>query len=269
MDLKSMKKLLAVAVTAAGCAMAAPTQADPLAFLPQNTSIQFKYDNFENPIVTAANQTLSGIFLVSSILDNNTLGTYWADRISDGTSLVGFFDGLVSQTPTASGTGGFDINFTGGTLTIYNVPAGTVANPTFNPTSPGDSFANQLCGGACPTPFLTMDFVGGVFPSDPTVTLRSHVDTLSAPLTGSGFGRLEVTGGTAAGAFGSEFSLNSNFQSCPATGPNASLCNNAGAWPIASFDPVTGRTIPEPGSLALLAAGFLAAAGLRKRFPRR
>lgn len=257
MKLGSLKKLITVTATAAACALAGPTQADVLSFLPAGTDIQFKYDNFENPIITDAGQTLSGIFLITSIINNTTLHTYWADGISDGTSLVGVFDGLVSEAPTAAGTGGFDINFTGGTLTIYNVPEGT-----FNPTGPADSFASQICGGACPTPFLTMDFVGGVFPSDPNVTLRSHVDSLTEPLTGSGFGRLVTTGGTAFNAFGSEFSLNSNFQSCPASGPNAGLCNAAGDWPIASFDPVTGRTVPEPGTLALLAAGLFGIAGL-------
>lgn len=254
---KTILKAAAITALFAGQALA-----DPLATVPPGTSIQFKYDNFENPIITAAGQTLSGILTVTSIINNANNQTLWASDVSDGTELTGFFTGLVSQTPVASGTGGFDIGFTGGTLTMYNVATGS-----FNPTSPADPLQSQICpGGVCPAPYLTFSFVPGIVPSNPTVTLQSHVSTLTAPLTGSGFGRLEVTGGTAASRFGigSQFSLNSNFSSCGTNAPNAALCANAGAWPLASFDPVTGRTIPEPGTLLLLGLGAVGAAAVRR-----
>src|SRR6186713_2389994 len=117
-------KALVLGMVSAGClALMAPARADPVTFLPAGTDVQFKYNNLET-IVSNVGDVLTGIFSISSI--GNTSGSllYWGAGISDGTILTGFFTGLTVAEilPTA---GGNIIYFTGGTLTMYNVPVGS------------------------------------------------------------------------------------------------------------------------------------------------
>jgi len=125
-------------------------------------------------------------------------------------------------------------------LTMYNVPVGS-----YNPTSPANPIAGQICpGGVCPAAWLTASFAAGAAVDDPltlfnesTATLVSTVSSLTQPLTGTGDGELELTGGTAASKFvdgpGPDFSIQSNLQSCPVPvgNPFAPNCAVAGAWP--------------------------------------
>ena len=232
---------------------------DPASLLPADADIQFKYNDLEI-VVDQVGQVLTGIFTISSIGDPAGTPVYWASGLS-GSELNGVFTDLtVAQiTPTVAG---FDIFFTGGTLEMYNVATGS-----YVPSGPADAIDAQICGGACPDPWLTFDFVSGIVdvddPTTPgfdesTTTLFSGVTALVNPLTGTGDGNLLVTGGTAASKFNPNMSLQSNLQSCPTNDPNfAPNCNIAGLWPLASFDPVVGSTIPEPELLVLMSAGLL------------
>jgi hypothetical protein len=238
---------------------------DAATFLPSNSPIQFKYNNLE-VVVSQEGDTGSGIFTISSLGDPSGTPIYWASGLS-GSELNGSFSNLtVAQ--IVGVPGGQNIYFTGGTLTIYNV-----ANGSYNPSAPPTTDA-QICGGACPTPWLTMDFVPGIVLVDDgatafdetLTTLFSTVSGLTSPFTGTGDGNLVVTGGTAAGYFNPDFSLQSNLQTCPTTDPNfAPNCAKAGSWPLASFDPMIGSTVPEPGTLFLLGAGLLGAGFANRR----
>jgi hypothetical protein len=223
---------------------------DPVTFLPANSPIQFKYNNFENQ-VSKIGDVLSGIVNVTSI--GSGISNYWASDIL-GSQLTGIFKNLtVFDIQPVSG--GQNIYFSGGTLELFNVAAGT-----FDPTKA--TVNQQVCNAVtCPAAWLTFDFVPGVVasgtPAQMAATLFSAVSALTSPFTGTGDGLLKVTGGTAASFFGPNMSLQSNLQSCPAPGgafdPN---CAFAGGYPVASFDPVTGVTVPEPGILFLMGIGL-------------
>lgn len=273
--LKYLTKAATVAsLCVAGFLSAAPAQAYSIN-LPPLSDIQFKYNNLET-VVSNVGDSLYGLVNVASLGDPSGTPIYWASGLS-GSELTGYFSGLTVQQITSAGGGGDNIYLTGGQLTLYNVP-----NGTYSPTGPGASFSltsiqDQICpGGVCPSPWLTFNFVPGVVTTnDPatafdetTATLFSTVSALTTPLTGQGTGILQVTGGTAAAVFGlgQQMSLKSTLQSCPSADPRFSAnCSKAGSWQLASFDPVVGHTIPEPGTLALLGIGLLGVSFVAKK----
>ena len=107
------KTALMAGLFAAGCVGSgqAFAWADPTTFLPQNSDVQFKYNDLEIT-VGQVGDVLNGIFAISSLGDTSGSNIYWASGLS-GSQLTGRFDNLtVAQiTPV---TGGSAIYFTGG-----------------------------------------------------------------------------------------------------------------------------------------------------------
>lgn len=271
---KKFKALAAGMATTGALLLAGPAHADYItSSLPGDSPVQFKYNDLET-VVSEVGQQLSGIFTISSIGDPSGTPIYWASGLGGSGEINGYFSGLTVAEILPS-TGGFNIYFTGGSLSMFSVAAGS-----YNPTSPLNPIDPQICGGACGPAWLTADFAAGAGVDlgnggfdESTATLIATVSSLTTPLTGTGDGKLELTGGTAATSFldgpGPDFSIQSNLQSCPTADPQFSAnCNKAGDWPVASFDPVIGQTVPEPGTLFLMGAGLAAlgfGASRRKR----
>jgi len=267
--LKQLRRGIGIATAVAALGFASTAVADPVNFLPAGADVIFKFNDLEPVLPTTVGAPVGPtIFTITTISAPSGTPIYWASGISDGMMLVGVVSGQTVQTITPNG-GGFDITLTGGTINVYLVPLGS-----YVPTSPGASIPSQICGGpsggVCPAPWLTLNLVPGIVPTIPGSTEFVNVNSLTVPLTGSGFANLVVTGGTATTRFpvGSIASENFNFSSCPGTGAFAILCTQAGTWPVVSFDPVTSRTVPEPATLLLLGLGVLGAAVVRRRSQR-
>ena len=260
-------KRIGVAAVLAGLASIAT--ADPIDYLSANTDLQIKFQNREVEI-TGLNQELFGLVNITSILNVDGTTTFWSGNgVTDGTQLVGYFEGLTS---IADQTGGGGLSFTGGSLVIYNVTSGSYSPSTSPDTK---DYANQLCGGVCPTPWLTADFVPGIndlFGAGANATLQAAIATTNVQ---AGFGYASVTGGTNAAFFDSDMFTFTNFAAADLFlrsnfvlgDSNTCPLAQSGGWGVCSDDPITARTVgvSEPGILALLGISGLVVGVVRRR----
>jgi hypothetical protein len=256
---------LAIGLAAGAIGFAGAAYADPITYIPQGSNFSIKFVDREI-VITSLGQELFGIFNITQINSADGSTTFWnGNGGTDGTQLVGFFEGLVSE---ADQTGGGGLSFTGGHLELFNV-----ANGTYSPsTSPNTKdYLNQLCGGSATclaNPWLTGDFVPGIndaIGGDATLQAAFALTNVQA-----GFGYLSVTGGTNAAAFDTNGFSFVNF-------PNADLflrsnfvlattqtCAANNGWSVCSDDPIIGARVPEPGTLLLLGLGALAFGAIRR-----
>lgn len=263
------RRTLAVAVAAGAIGFAGAAYSDPINFIPPGSNFSIKFVDREIQITTIG-QELFGIFNVTQINSGNGSTTYWnGNGGTDGTQLVGFFEGLIAgpdQTGTPTG-----ISFTGGHLELFNVANGTYS-PGTNPNT--KDYLNQLCGGSATclaNPWLTADFVPGIndaFGPTADATLQAVFATTNV---NAGFGYMSVTGGTNGAVFdtngfsfnnfpNADFFLRSNFVLA-----NRQTCTFNDGWQVCSDDPIIGARIPEPGTLLLLGLGGLALGAIRRR----
>lgn len=262
------RRTLAVTVAAGAIAFAGAAYSDPINYIPPGSDFSIKFVDREIQIVAGVTE-LFGIFDITQINSADGTTTFWnGNGGTDGTQLVGFFQGLIpgpDQTGTPTG-----ISFTGGQLELFNVANGTYS-PGTNPNT--KDYLNQLCGGSATclaNPWLTANFVPGIndlFGPTADATLQAVVATTNV---NAGFGYLSVTGGTNGAAFDTNGFSFTNF-------PNADLflrsnfvlatpqtCSASNGWQVCSDDPIIGARIPEPATLLLLGLGALALGAIRR-----
>jgi hypothetical protein len=187
------RRTLAVAVAAGAIGFAGAAYSDPINYIPPGSDFSIKFVDREIQIIRFG-QELFGLFNITQINSGDSSTTFWnGNGATDGTQLVGFFEGLISEPDQTGGTG---LSFSGGHIALFNVPNGTYS-PGTNPNT--KDYLNQLCGGSATclaNPWLTADFVPGINDAlGPTgdATLQA---AFAATNVQAGFGYLSVTGGS-------------------------------------------------------------------------
>lgn len=225
--------------------------------------VEIKYKNWETLIDNDASggitvgDGLRGLMRVTSI---DTLGgsPLWS-QLSNGQEITGYFTGL-TVSAIAGGGGLFDIDFTGGTLALYLDSTPEYANPVPGAVPPAN-FTDSDTG----NPFLTGAFNYGIKPPSVAITQNATVNSLTSPLSGTGFFYLDVTGGDYAWMFDTDGftvfdgSKRDIFARSNITGPG-----NFG-FTYNSDDPARANVVPEPSTFLLLGAGILAVGGFARR----
>jgi hypothetical protein len=244
--------------------------------------VTFHWTNYETR-VTAAGQTLSGVFTLDQIgkpLAGGGLISTW-NQGAGGEYLYGLFTDLTVQNFGGENPGAVT-TFTGGTLEVYKL------NSAFDLTNDGTVYADlRAAGGGLSNAWLTASFAsinpfGTTLVSSVkniTTNNQSGVNKSWIGINSSGDGYLDVTGGTMKDTFDTnsipllrpdltpfhqaDFTLANTFSILNVgQGP---LNHQVLGWDVVSSDPITGSAVPEPGTMALFGIGLLGMAIYGKR----
>lgn len=288
-------KPLAALVAAGLCGLAVNASAYTTADLGvTGFDFQIKYNNYEflnaDPTVGSGATNTGGLYLG----DNFGIFNVTSIQHSDGTPpnlwnagapgntipiLSGVFWGFDvynSSTTNARASGGHIAIFANSTFTQAIREQGPAAMVGTGTTTIDGVNMPTYAGITTGTLLLVADYQNGCDAGDLNATLCAPV---FIPAGGSfigaakGYADVNPTAGDLGAAFDTgslltdipgvfrDLSVQSNFSTPALSGLPVGQTTN---WPVWSFDPVFGRAVPEPTTLALLGAGF-AAFGLGRR----
>ncbi len=221
------------------------------------------------PVGAIGSEDSWGILSIASIVRTSDNFQYFT-RGTNG-YIIGSVTGLTdfsSGVYTAPGFGTYQLDHsTGGAINLYR------SNANYNPAVASSDQANVIASVTNLPLWLSLDFVLGA--TDPGVDATGAAATYVSNFnygsgTGSGSGFLSVTGGSVADKFdtntlmtGAGLTADASFDvTLGRLTPND---RGYGNWLASSTAAVRGYALPEPGSLALVGAGLIGFAGLRRR----
>lgn len=282
-----MKKLISAAVAIAAIGLLLPGAA--LAISIPGGPIRFHLTNFETFVsggtTTTATPAVGEELRALITIDQGITGfaggtTFFTGGPGGDSNITGTLTGATVTSVTPTGIG-FDVTFTGGTINLFESPAGPLPTPLFADIGlAGPAPASPFTAG---TNIATFTLRPGVT-SSLTTTLSSTA-TLTSPPTSIGNFFADITGGTLLTTLnGNFFGVSQGMNAAPnAVFGNADIfgqttvvqanpagtalapfgCDAAGhCLNFTSSDPIKAFAVPNPAAMMLVGVGLLGLGGL-------
>ena len=242
--------------------------------------VEFKYDNWEDITMPAS---APGINLADGVEDNwgvTRVSTIWSNPLvgssqllwyhgKGGEELTGVF-GCIDIDRVVVTASGFELDSVSGFMDFYLNPVGSFAETVGragrigSPCTLGYQGITNVAAGS---QFMALQFVPGINPALPLITVDGDVDIMTVPGSGDAAAYLAVTDPTIGygwmfdgdGYLGglADFYLKNSFMPY----------SDQTKWHNWSHDPVVGDAVPEPATMLLLGTGLIGLAGFgRKKF---
>lgn len=213
-------------------------------------------------LVTAQNPTLTGVFQVNNIRNQNTAAISYTYG-DNGAFLTGYFSGFTLSGVTTGATA-TTLTFTGGQLFYYLNSSNVFTNSA---GSPALDIAAQTAAGK-----LWLQVSPEVLDPNGTtlvITLNGLNPTTTAFTSSNAFALGDVVGGMAAPFLNSDFYHGFNGQRPDVVFSGSATMSQTGAcgtdFQVCGSNNMSAQLVPEPVTLSVFGAGLAGAVAMRRR----